>query len=140
MYTMKRVFTNFPAITLMFLGFAANAQNSESFTSVNLDKTTLPYYNSPELVLWENVASQGGDLSEIENLEAIYNLTEHQIIVKGTKANGDVEVWDVNGRTIAAKPSANKSTVLKVKALPSGTYYISYSNGKHAEGTKLIIK
>ena len=137
---MKRVFTNFPAIFLIFLGTAVNAQNSESFTTVNLDKTTLPYYNSPELTLWENVATQGGDLSEINNLEAVYNLTEHQIVVKGTKVNGDVEVWDVNGKTVAEKRSNNKNTVLKVKSLPSGTYYIGYSNGNYAEGTKLVIR
>lgn len=62
------------------------------------------------------------------------------MVVKGTKVNGDVEVWDVNGNTIAAKRSTNKVTTLKVKALPRGTYYISYSNGNYAEGTKLVIK
>lgn len=124
----------------MSFGMTVNAQNSESFTSVILDKTTLPYNNSHELTLWENVAGQGGDITEIKSLEAVYNLSEHQLVVKGTKVNGDVEVWDVNGNTVAEKRSGDKKTILKIKALPHGTYYINYSNGNYAEGTKLVIK
>ncbi len=124
----------------MSFGITANAQNNESFASTDFGKTTLVYNTSPELTVWENVAGLGGDITEIKSLEAVYNLNEHQLVVKGTKVNGDVEVWDVNGKTVAEKRSTNKKTILKIKTLSRGTYYISYSNGKYAEGTKLVIK
>jgi hypothetical protein len=137
---MKKARTYFSATCLAFLSVAVNAQNSESFSNVNLDKTTLAYNTSPELILWENVAGQGGDLNEVKNLNAVYNLAGQQIVVNGTKINGDVEVWDVNGNTIAEKRSSQNKTILKVKAMPPGTYYISYSNGNYAEGLKLVIR
>jgi hypothetical protein len=137
---MKKVWTYFPVTCLMFLSIIANAQNSESFMNVNLDKTTLTYNTSPDLILWENIAGQSGDINKTKSLDAVYNLTERQIIINGTKANGDVEVWDVNGNTIAEKKSGNEKTVLKTKAMPHGTYYISYSNGNYSEGLKLSIR
>ena len=137
---MKKIFIKFPAFLLMSLGMAVNAQNSESYATVNSDKTILAYNHSPELVLWENIAGQGGDITELQSLRVSYNLTEHQFIVKGTKAHGDVEVWDVNGNTVAEKTSGDNKTIIKVKALPHGSYYINYSNGNYAESTKVVIK
>lgn len=137
---MKKISTYFPAACLAFLSIATNAQNRESLTNENFDRTTLAYNTSPELTLWENIAGQSGDINEAKSLNAVYNLTEQQIVVSGTKINGDVEVWDLNGNTIAEKRSGNKKTILKVKVMPSGTYYINYNNGEYSEGLKLVIK
>lgn len=137
---MKKIRTYFPVTCLALLSITSNAQNSESLINENLDRTTLAYNTSPELTLWENIAGQSGDINEAKSLNAVYNLTEQQIVVSGTKINGDVEVWDLNGNTIAEKRSGNKKTILKVKAIPQGTYYINYSNGDYAEGLTLVIK
>lgn len=137
---MKKICTYFSGTCLTLLSITANAQNSESLTNVNLDKTILAYNTSPDMILWENIAGQNGDINEVKSLNVVYNLEERQIVVNGTKIKGDVEVWDVNGNTITEKRSGNSKTILKVKAMLSGTYYINYSNGDYAEGLKLVIR
>jgi hypothetical protein len=138
---MRTISTYFVASLFIILSYAANAQTGEMASNNTLTgKEHLTYCMIPEICVWEKIAGfEETTITETIAFSASYNSSEHQIIVKGTKTGGDVEVWDVNGNTVATKKSEANVTEIKAKVLPRGSYYISYSNGDHAEGTKLTI-
>lgn len=137
---MKKLFINFPALCFLISGFAVKAQTIQNNNWLTADKTTLSYNYSPDPVLWEiNVGAESTGEKEVIKLEALYNKSEHLLTITGTQINGDIEVWDVQGNTIAEKATSQNQTILK-KLLNNGTYYISYSNGDYAEGVKLEVK
>lgn len=131
---MKKLFINLPAICFLFASVATQGQNDMWLAD---DKTTLSYQNGPGPVLWE--VNVGTEKEDVTKLEASYNKAEALLTITGTQSNGDVEVWDVQGNTVAEKRTAQNKTLLK-KLLKSGTYYISYSNGDYAEGLKVVVK
>ncbi|HWY10014.1 MAG TPA: T9SS type A sorting domain-containing protein [Bacteroidia bacterium] len=137
---MKKLFTYFSAAFLMFLSIAVNGQNDESnnkgFTT---DKITLVYNTSPEPKLCDNGSCPYTPPVETKKLEALYDASANQLIVKGTAKNGEVEVWDITGNTIAEKISGEEKTVFNLNNLPRGVYYINYSNEKISEGAKLVV-
>lgn len=138
---MKKLFMYFTVVFLMFLRIAANAQNSEMYTSgIIIDKTTLPYPASSEHEVTETCNGSCTRPKEAIGLQALYISTKKQVIVNGTDINGDVEIWDVNGNTIATQPSEPFKTILTVESLKSGCYYVNYCNGKVSQGLKLVVR
>lgn len=138
---MRTISTYFAIWLLTILSSIANAQTGEMVSMNTLTgKEHLPYCMVPELCVWERIAGLGETTSENSiALSATYNTNERQITVNGTKNGGDVEVWDVNGNTVAEKRSSANTTIIKTKFLPKGIYYVNYSNGNRSAGTKLAI-
>lgn len=138
---MKTIFTYFWVILLIILSITASAQSSEMLSLGTLTgKEHLKYEMMPELSVWEQIAGFDKPTAAQAQINVSYNTIKKQIIVDGTTKSGEVEVWDVNGNTVCEKISAEPKTVFKVNALPSGAYFINYSNGTTSEGVKLIIK
>ena len=137
---MKKLFTYFSAAFLMFLSIAVNGQNKEdNITGLNNDNTRLAYNESARTNLCDKESCPYTAPIETKKLEAFYDATTKELIVKGTAKNGEVEVWDVTGNTIAEKTSGEEKTIINIKKLPHGIYYVNYSNDKISEGLKLVV-
>lgn len=138
---MKKLFTWFSATFLMFLSVAVKGQNDESNNNgLNAEKMKLAYNESPEPRLCDKESCPYNTTpAEIKKLEALYYASANQLIVNGTAKNGEVEVWDVTGNTVAEKNSDDEKTVFNINKLWHGVYYINYSNDKISEGYKLVV-
>lgn len=125
----------------MFLSIAVNGQNNnDNFNGLTGDKITLAYHGAPEPKLCDKESCPYTAPIETKKLEAIYDATTKELIVKGTARNGEMEVWDVTGSAIAEKSSGEEKTVLNMHNLKRGIYYINYSNDKISEGFKLVVR
>jgi hypothetical protein len=61
-----------------------------------------------------------------------------ELIIKGTKPNGIIILFDGNGKEIFRTKTSNEETKINTKSLKSGVYLINYISDRKSSSIKVM--
>jgi hypothetical protein len=66
------------------------------------------------------------------------NPATHAFSLNGTKANGEIKIYNIEGREVLSVESMDSQTTINTERFSPGFYLVKYSDGKITVSVKLI--